>query len=266
MTINTKGSKQRTLPLEQLHVDPECQVRVRLDAAALDDYAAVYADEEMARSMPPITAYPVNGHFVIVDGFHRYYAALKSGLETVPVRVLKPNVGEEDAAVEARTLALQANQEHGVRLAPADRRRAVELALRNPWLADASVRRLSEVLGLPSTTIYRIRKELENPPPPEDPEGDEDQAASPAPVSEAGASVTPDDPPPEEDDEPEAPPPARAAMTDVDALKAADSALRTAHTALVNLHQESGLPVIRESFLVLNAARQAVALELKGRT
>src|SRR5512135_3710416 len=105
----------RELPLDDLVLDPNLNLRDRLDDFTVERYA------ESWQRMPPVTVYEVDGRWLLADGFHRHAAAVLLGRKTIPAEV-RP--GESTDALD---FASSVNLFHGLPLTRAERRRAVEV-------------------------------------------------------------------------------------------------------------------------------------------
>jgi len=115
---------------------------------AISEYRAGYRAEE---NVPPLEVFEVEGELLIVDGFHRYEAAIRAGVATLPV-----NVVGEGTMGEAIREALRKNHRHGVRRTQADKRKAVEMALAlNDGMSNRAIKRLC---GVSHTFVANVRK------------------------------------------------------------------------------------------------------------
>lgn len=258
--IDTKGSRKLQAKLSEIVIRPRMQVRAGTNDGALEDYERAYRD---GVDMPPVLLYPDQGDLVLVDGFHRYYAAQAAGLETISARVLRPHTPDQGDD-EAASLALAANRQHGLRLAPADRRRAIELALEHPWFEDATNARIAEVVGCSAQYVGRVRRELEDAQDAQDAQEPEERDDEPPPLPEEDDAPEParERPGPAE---PEPEPEPKTGDREIDALREAAMLVRQAHKRIVDLHQSTGVPVLKDAFLVLNTARSQIAQELQAR-
>ncbi len=136
----------RELPVDDLVLDPNLNLRDHLDQEAVERY-----DEAWDR-MPPVTVFEVDGRWLLADGFHRHASAVRRERRTIAAEV---HVGTFSDALE---FASTANLSHGLPLTRAERRRVVETKLRiHP---DWSDRRLSDEMGIGRETIARVRKNL----------------------------------------------------------------------------------------------------------
>ena len=136
----------RELPVDDLVLDPNLNLRDRLDAETVERY-----DEAWDR-MPPVTVFDIDGRWLLADGFHRHASAVRSNKRTIAAEI------RSGTFTDALDYAALANLIHGLPLSRAERRRVVETRLRiHP---DWSDRRLSEEMGIGREMIGRIRKEL----------------------------------------------------------------------------------------------------------
>jgi ParB-like nuclease domain len=134
------------VPLDDLVLDPNLNLRDRLDDFTVERYADSWD------RLPPITVYEVEGRLLIADGFHRHAAAIMLGKRTIPAEVC---VG---TFTEALDFVAGVNLFHGLPLTRAERRRAVEvkLKLHHDW----SDRRMAQELAVSRELVLKIRKQL----------------------------------------------------------------------------------------------------------
>ena len=71
----------RDVTVDDLVLDPNLNLRDRLDAETVDRYVDAW------ERMPPITVFDVDGRWLIADGFHRHASAIKLGRRTIPAEV-----------------------------------------------------------------------------------------------------------------------------------------------------------------------------------
>lgn len=136
----------RDVPVDDLILDPNLNLRDRLDDFTVERYAEAW------ERIPPITVYEVDGRYLIADGFHRHASAIMLNRRTIPAEV------RQGTFAEALDFVAGVNLFHGLPLSRAERRRAVEVKLRihHDW----SDRRLAEELGAGREMIARVRKQL----------------------------------------------------------------------------------------------------------
>ena len=142
-----------TLALSTIRLDGETQPRTTIDQEVVDDYAASYGFKPP--NLPPLTVFHDGVNWWLADGFHRWHAAKKAGLDKIPCEVL--NGSKEDA----QWYAVAANQTHGLRRSNADKAKAVKVALKHPKGAKMSDRKIAEYVGVTDKTVAKYRAELE---------------------------------------------------------------------------------------------------------
>ncbi|MGP0068542.1 MAG: ParB/RepB/Spo0J family partition protein [Isosphaeraceae bacterium] len=136
----------RKLPLDDLVLDPNLNLRDRLDDFTVERYADSW------ERLPPITVFEVEGRLLLADGFHRHAAAIMLGKRTIPAEV------REGTFSDALDFVASVNLFHGLPLTRAERRRAVEvkLKLHHDW----SDRRMAEELAVSRELVAKIRRQL----------------------------------------------------------------------------------------------------------
>jgi hypothetical protein len=136
----------RNLPLDDLVLDTNLNLRDRLDDFSVERYADCWD------RLPPITVFEVEGRWLLADGFHRHAAAIMLGKRTVPAEI------REGTFADALDFVASVNLFHGLPLTRAERRRAVEvkLKLHHDW----SDRRMAEELAVSRELVAKIRRQL----------------------------------------------------------------------------------------------------------
>ncbi len=136
----------RNVPLNDLVLDPNLNLRDRLDDFTVERYADSWD------RLPPITVYEVEGKWLVADGFHRHAAAVMLGKRTMPAEIV---VG---SFTDALDFVASVNLFHGLPLTRSERRRAVEIKLKlhHDW----SDRRMSEELAVSRELVAKIRRQL----------------------------------------------------------------------------------------------------------
>ena len=145
------------LAIDQIVATAGTQIRVKIDPAIVDEYAAGI---EAGDPFPLITVFckPNGQDYILADGFHRLAALAKLERKTVGVTV------KEGGLHEALAYALSANTAHGLRRTSADKTHAVQMALKDPAYADSSLRDVAELCKV-SHELVRVVKEKNNPEP-----------------------------------------------------------------------------------------------------
>jgi transposase len=129
----------------------ELQARESINPEAVNEYRERY---EAGETLPPLQAFDVDGALHIVDGFHRAQAAVAAKVGAVDVLVV--GRGSMD---DAAWYAAGVNQGHGVRRTNADKRRAVEMALRSPRGEGKSFREVARHVGVSPNFVATLARD-----------------------------------------------------------------------------------------------------------
>ena len=136
----------REVPLVDLVLDPNLNLRDRLEGDVVERYAEAW------QRMPPVTVFLVDGRLLLADGFHRHAAAVTIGKRSIRAEI------REGTFSEALDYVAGANLFHGLPLSRSERRRAIEIKLRLHH--DLSDRRLAEELAVGRELVAKIRRQL----------------------------------------------------------------------------------------------------------
>ena len=143
--------RSKSLKLESLRLDGDTQPRVEIDLDLVAEYAELYAAEV---AMPALIVFFDGVDHWLAEGFHRWHAARKAGLEKISCDVRKGTLEE------ARWFSCSVNQTHGLRRSNADKAKAVQAALRHPKGAKMSDHKIAEYVGVHVNTVAKYRGEL----------------------------------------------------------------------------------------------------------
>lgn len=159
----------KRIPLDDIDAEVLC-TRADDRKRAQDNIECYRHAYERGDAMPPLAVYQCPDHgWVLVDGWHRYYAL-------VAAREAKRNVGEatirydeaqceivgEGTVEDAHRYALeQTNQRHGLRLSDGDKQERARQALVHGLYGDASNRKIADRLGVSHTLVGQVRHNLE---------------------------------------------------------------------------------------------------------
>jgi len=147
---NTNPAETAELvPLALIRLDPGTQVRARIDEEVVGEYAQAMGKGAPFPEVTLVKETPY--HFAIADGWHRVLAAKKLGRKHILARWTP---GDRQTTLR---IALRANAAHGLRRTNADKRRAVELALKAfPRL---SSRQIADLCAVSHHTVEVARGE-----------------------------------------------------------------------------------------------------------
>lgn len=140
------------LKLAQLILDAGTQVRAEINPDTVKDYAE--AMQDATNKFPPVIVFDTGADkFLLADGFHRVEAAKQNEFRDIEAEVRK------GCRADALKYALTANTAHGLRLTNADKRKSVELALKEwPTVSDNE---LGRICGVSQPFVGGIRKEVQ---------------------------------------------------------------------------------------------------------
>lgn len=138
------------ITLDQIDIHGGTQTRVKTNEEAIESYA-----EEMNSGtvFPPITLYFDGATYWLADGFHRYLAAKRIGVQAILAEV------RAGGRIDALKHALGANATNGVYRTNADKRNAAAIALEE-WSGLANTV-LAEICRISPELVRSCRKELE---------------------------------------------------------------------------------------------------------
>jgi hypothetical protein len=158
------GQTIRNVKLGLIRAEPRWQPRAARDTEHCDDILAAYASGAVLPALDVVAL--SGGTFALVDGYHRFEPLTILAKRdpkrwgVVDVRVVE--IGDESAA---DWWSLAANRTHGLKRSPADKRRAVTLALAHPNAKTWEHTDIAAHLGVSITLIKEMRAELAQPAP-----------------------------------------------------------------------------------------------------
>ncbi len=138
------------LLIEKIRTDGGVQSRERIS----DEYVTELAELIKAgKKLPPVDVYSDGTEIWAADGFHRIHAHLKANKRTVRCNVHKGSIKD------AIWASVAANQEHGLRRTNADKRHAVEMALKSR--PDLSARAVADHVGVSDTFVNGLMRHVQ---------------------------------------------------------------------------------------------------------
>lgn len=139
--------KNQSLKLQDIVTTAGTQIRAKIDAEAVSDYADAMTD---GVKFPPVVVFHDGSEYILADGFHRVMAASRNGFKDILAEIHK------GTKADALKYALGANAAHGIKRTNADKRRSVELALAEwPKLSD---RQIAEICAVSNNFVSEQRK------------------------------------------------------------------------------------------------------------
>lgn len=140
------SSSTKTILISEIVRDAGTQTR----ASISDETVAEYAERMSAGDkFPPVTVFHDSTRYILANGFHRVYAAQRNGLKEIEALILQGTL------MDALKHALSANISNGLRRTNADKRKCVELALKN--FSDLSDRGIAELCGVQHNLVRGLR-------------------------------------------------------------------------------------------------------------
>jgi hypothetical protein len=142
----------KSLLLREICLDQKAQPRVRLNQEVIEEYAE---DIGSGVIFPPVRAFHDGERYWLADGFHRYHAHEKAGVERIRAEVL------EGELRDAILCSVGANAAHGLRRSNDDKRRAVRTVLEDEEWQKWSENQVATRCGVSRTLVASVKKELE---------------------------------------------------------------------------------------------------------
>lgn len=140
------------IDMDKIDIKASPQIRVCEHEPTIQEYwnALIEGDK-----FPPIDLFYSNekNAYVIADGHQRYWAHARNNEQQILAVV------HEGGEREALLFALGANQKHGLRRTDADKRRAVEIVVKDVEWMSWTDRRIAEKLAVSHPLVAKIRKE-----------------------------------------------------------------------------------------------------------
>lgn len=141
----------KKVKLSLLVIDAGTDVRSELNDDVISDYGLSYKAKV---KMPPLVVFDCDDEgLILADGFHRYFGCERQGIKEVECDVRK------GIRTDAIKYALGANTTHGYRRTNADKRHAVEIALKE--FPKHSDRNIATICAVSHTLVAQIRPEVE---------------------------------------------------------------------------------------------------------
>lgn len=180
-----KKHKVIELATDNILASAATQVRKKLDKDTIDQYTE---NMKNGAQFPALVVFAEKGsdRYILADGFHRHHAYVNAEIPKCKVEV------HEGGLHEALLWALQANDEHGLRRTNADKRNAVEIALKDPEISTQHPTMIADICRVNERTVRRIRDDMDLNKPKskkknkkgkgEDPKPDDERPTRPAPT------------------------------------------------------------------------------------
>jgi len=141
---------EECMKLSEIKIEPELMMRVGINQEIVDDYAQALLDGD---KFPPIILFHDGDDYHLADGWKRYYAHKKAGLEIIDTDV---RMGTYEDAFDYALV--QANHANGERYSIEDKRHALNLALEKQRYVEKSDRDLAKMLRVSHPFVAKVRK------------------------------------------------------------------------------------------------------------
>lgn len=148
-----EGCTFEMIALDNIEATAATQVRVRIDRGIVDEYTEAFKN---GADFPAIDVYREDNseRNIMADGFHRHRAAVNA--ERGEIGCIVHPGGLHDALMHA----LGANNDHGFRRTNADKRHAVEMALKDPEISEMQQQEIADICRVTRQTVRRIQNDL----------------------------------------------------------------------------------------------------------
>jgi hypothetical protein len=139
------------MKITQLKIELQTQSRVAINQDAVSEYADAMMDGE---KFPPVTAFYDGKEYYLADGYHRYFAAKKAGLDDIDCDV------KNGTLRDAVLFSVGVNSAHGLRRNNEDKRKAVMTILDDVEWAEWSDITIAKKCQVTGAFVGRVRKTL----------------------------------------------------------------------------------------------------------
>jgi hypothetical protein len=140
--------------LNTISINGGTQARTEINQSIVAEYAEALTN---GATFPPVVVFEDGASIWLADGFHRFHAHAKAGIETIDCDV---RTGTQREAV---LYSLSANASHGLRRTNEDKRKAVNVLLNDAEWSVWSDREISRQCGVGAPFVGDLRKSMCNP-------------------------------------------------------------------------------------------------------
>jgi ParB-like chromosome segregation protein Spo0J len=139
------------IDISKIRIDGGTQPRQTINDTVIQEYSDAVLD---GTHLPPVDIFFDGNNHWLADGFHRYFAYKKAGLNEIPALI--HNGTQRDAIF----FSVGANATHGLRRTKEDKIQAIRTVLDDVEYADASDNEIAKLVKLTRQTVQRLRKEM----------------------------------------------------------------------------------------------------------
>ena len=151
LPMTTSVPTPEYLPIAEIRIDGGTQSRVKLNWDVIAEYAEAI---ELNAIFPPILVFYDGKNYWLADGFHRLYATKKAGRQVIALEV------RQGSHRDALLYSVGANANHGLRRTNADKRRAVEIMLRDEEWSRWSNREIAKRCEVSEFMVRQMRESI----------------------------------------------------------------------------------------------------------
>ena len=136
------------LLISDIKRNPATQPRTKMDMATVEEYSESLKG---GSKFPPLVVFKVNDEYILVDGYHRHWAAHSAGIKKYYCEV------HEGTMRDAILFASGVNATHGLRRTNEDKRRAVERLLVDDEWGKWSDNKIAEICNVSHPFVGKLR-------------------------------------------------------------------------------------------------------------
>jgi len=139
----------RSVHLADIRIDGGTQTRIALDTETVSEYAE---QMDAGTKFPAVIVFHDGSDYWMADGFHRFHASRQCGYVDILAEV------HTGTRIDALKCALGANRANGLQRTNADKRKCVEIALKE--FGDMSDRGIAELCGVSNEFVGKVRPQV----------------------------------------------------------------------------------------------------------
>jgi len=150
-------TSRRMLKCGDIEATTATQCRVRLDKNLIDEYCE---DIKNGADFPAVDVFHDGGErWILAGGFHTLLATINAGKDEIKASI------HEGGMREALAFAFGDNATNGLRRTSADKRHAIEMALKDPYFGKLDRQEIADLCRVTKRTVQRIanRSAVEDP-------------------------------------------------------------------------------------------------------
>ena len=139
------------IALTKLRTDGDTQPRAMLNQDVIAEYTEAMLEDS---KFPPIVVFHDSANYWIADGFHRFFATKRAGVEEIECEI------HQGTLRDAQLYSVGANSSHGLRRTNDDKRKAVLTLINDLEWAEWSDSEIARKCNVSHMTVGRIKKSL----------------------------------------------------------------------------------------------------------